>query len=264
MPRKASAWRLTGRALLAGMAVILAAAVTSVAVVGWRLYQNSQPLDIAAISGSMPVRAADREVSARIDADAAVLARGAPWLTGTGRLVTDSCGLTTTNGEGLVYSRSAQQWQCARQVIQAFGFMGSIRTRSRTLAAELTGNGWDTFPLQSLVPGFYEQTTSQGVGQAEHGNPPPGPDNGSVGQFDLTIFWAQRPALLPDRSLSKPPMPSGSIDSLIQRAYAQYDEVVVFLYTDTYVEGTGPDASAATTPPSYQGRAPCAGGGTDC
>jgi hypothetical protein len=256
--------RSTGRALAAALAVALAIAVIAVAVVVWRFYQNSQPLDITVISKSLPVRSADQKVAARIEADAAVLARGAPWLAGQGRLVTDSCSLTGTNSGGFAYSRSAQQWQCTRQVIEAFGFTGSIQTRSRALTAELTANGWDTFSLQSLVPGLYEQATGQGVGQAEHGNPPPGLNNGSVGQFDLTIFWARRPAVLPDRWLSKPPVPSASIDSLIQRGYAQYDQVVVFLYTDTYVEGRGPDVSAATTPPSYRGRPACAGGGSDC
>jgi hypothetical protein len=262
VPSTASALRTVGRSVTIGLVAALVIVAAGVAIIGWRAYQNSRPLDVAAIFRSAPVRTADKEVAARIDADAADLTGGATWLTGRISDVSDSCALTSTS-PGFFYSRSAQRWQCTRQFAEVFGVSGGIRARSRLLSADLTADGWDTSALRLLVPGIYEQATYQGTGQAEHDNPPSSLNNAAVGSFDLTVFWAKRPAVL--RALPpNSPLSAVFTNAVIRRAYQRYSHVVVFAYAGIYVEGTGPDVSAATTPPSNQGRGPCAGGGTDC
>jgi hypothetical protein len=245
------------------VAAVLILVVIVVAFWAWSFYENSQPLDMAAIAQTATVRSADQAVMARIDADASALARGAPWLVPQDRGVADSCKPAYSDDNISLFSASGEQWQCTQQVVLAFGVTGNMRARSTALAADLTGDGWAAGPVQSVEPGFYLQWTNLGTGQVRKGNLGAGP--ASAGGFDLTVFWAERPAVL-TIPLDKPlPAPAGLLNSAIRRAYARYAQVVILFYTGTYAAGTGGNVTSTPTPPPTPGPGPCGpGGGTNC
>jgi hypothetical protein len=239
---------------------VLTLVVIVVAFWAWQFYQNSQPLDMAAISQTPPVRSADQAVTARIDADSSALARGARWLVLQDRAVADSCNSTYSDSVTL-FSASAEQWQCTQQVVLAFGVTGGMRARNTALVGDLAGDGWAAGFVRSVEPGLYLQWTNQGTGQVQKGNIVAGPE--STGGFDLTVLWARRPAVL-TVPLGRPlPATPGLLNPAIRRAYARYAQVVILFYTDTYAAGTG--RNVTSTPPPTPGPGPCGpGGGTNC
>lgn len=254
--------RLAVRVTLAAVSAALVIGLSLIAYVAWSIYQASRPLDMTAVSQLAPVRSAGRAVAKYIDADAAALARGASWLAIEGSVVTDSCAVTYV-GDSFSLARNDVPWQCSRQVLEVFGVTGTFPARRTALAADLTGAGYATGSLLLVQRGLYEERVGEGTGQADRGNRGLGDVPG--GGFDLTVFWARRPAVPGFLLSGRVVTPAAFLNPAIRHAYARYPEVVIFFYTDTYANGTGMSVSSAATPPPTL-PVPCPGTptGTGC